>query len=64
MMWELENREFGSYRMPGHPVRFSRPPVRAASGAPALGEHSEALLGELGYTPDEIAALKQAGIVH
>ena len=63
MMWELENREFGSYRMPGHPVRFSRPPVRAASGAPALGEHSEALLGELGYTADEIAALKQAGIV-
>ena len=63
MMWQLQNRELGSYRMPGHPVRFSKTPASATSGAPVLGEHSEAVLGELGYTADEIAALKQAGIV-
>ena len=63
MMWQLENRELGSYRMPGHPIRFSRTPARPTSGAPTLGEHSEALLDELGYTANQIAALKQAGIV-
>ena len=63
MMWQLQNRELGSYKMPGHPVRFSKTPARATSGAPVLGEHSEALLIEMGYTPEEIASLKQAGIV-
>jgi crotonobetainyl-CoA:carnitine CoA-transferase CaiB-like acyl-CoA transferase len=63
MMWQLQNRELGSYKVPGHPVRFSKTPVRATSGAPALGEHSEAILLEIGYTLEEIAGLKQAGIV-
>ena len=45
------------------------PPFRFATGATAthpfvstLGEHSAAVLGELGYRPDEIAALGEAGI--
>jgi crotonobetainyl-CoA:carnitine CoA-transferase CaiB-like acyl-CoA transferase len=29
----------------------------------ALGEHSEAMLAELGYTPDEIFALANAGVI-
>ena len=30
---------------------------------PAVGEHSEAILGELGYGSDEIEALRAAGAV-
>jgi len=63
MMWQLENRELGGYKAPGHPVRFSKTPVQPTRGAPTLGEHSEELLVEAGYTLDDIARMKQAGIV-
>jgi crotonobetainyl-CoA:carnitine CoA-transferase CaiB-like acyl-CoA transferase len=39
----------------------ARPGVR--SPPPALGEHSEAVLIELGYTPADIAQLREAGVL-
>lgn len=38
-----------------------RPGVRSAP--PAIGEHTDALLAELGYTPAEVARLREAGVV-
>lgn len=38
-----------------------RLPVRAAP--PALGEHTDGLLSELGYLPEQIADLRRAGVV-
>jgi crotonobetainyl-CoA:carnitine CoA-transferase CaiB-like acyl-CoA transferase len=32
--------------------------------APRFGEHTDAVLREAGYTPEEIAALRAAGAVH
>lgn len=32
--------------------------------APLLGEHTEAILGEVGYSTAEIAALEQAGAIN
>ena len=63
MMWTLENRDIGAYKTPGHPIRFSKSPAAASSGAPSLGEHSDALLAEAGHTPEQIAALRQSGVV-
>jgi crotonobetainyl-CoA:carnitine CoA-transferase CaiB-like acyl-CoA transferase len=45
-------------------MRFSAGPRRLhARHAPLLGEHNDELLGELGLTPDEIAALATDAIV-
>ena len=63
MMWQLENRELGSYKTPGHPIRFSRTPVAPGKGAPVLGQDSEAVLAEAGFTADEIARLTADEIV-
>jgi len=63
MMWELQNQELGAYKAPGHPVRFSKTPVRAGKGTPTLGQDSEALLVEMGYSESEISQLKAAGVV-
>jgi crotonobetainyl-CoA:carnitine CoA-transferase CaiB-like acyl-CoA transferase len=42
-------------------ARFSATPPSIRRGAPALGEHTEEILCEIGYTAAEIAALRDAG---
>jgi crotonobetainyl-CoA:carnitine CoA-transferase CaiB-like acyl-CoA transferase len=51
-------------RLLGLPIKLSRTPgdpTRAPG--PALGEHTEEVLAGAGFTPEEIAALEQAGAV-
>jgi crotonobetainyl-CoA:carnitine CoA-transferase CaiB-like acyl-CoA transferase len=45
------------------PVDLSDTPGRFRHRAPMLGEHTDAVLGELGYSPAEIAALRTKGVV-
>jgi len=58
----LPHRQRGSYRMVAPPVRCAgeEPPARPA---PALGEHTEALLRELGYDAGRIRALRDAKVI-
>ncbi len=44
-------------------VKFSRTPTRIRQCAATLGEHTEAILTELGCTPETIADLKQKGVI-
>lgn len=52
----------GSYRLPAVPVQLDEQPPQLRA-APEHGEHTEALLLELGYDWDAILALKDAGVV-
>ena len=47
----------------GHPVKFSGTPADATRPGPALGEHTAAVLTELGYSPEQVADLQAAGAV-
>jgi crotonobetainyl-CoA:carnitine CoA-transferase CaiB-like acyl-CoA transferase len=53
----------GGGRQLGVAIKFAHEPGRAASHAPALGEHNEALLEGLGYGAAEIAALRAKGVL-
>jgi crotonobetainyl-CoA:carnitine CoA-transferase CaiB-like acyl-CoA transferase len=54
----------GSIRMTGPPVRMSDTPGTVRTAAPLLGEHTEEILRDrLGTTPEEVARLKNAGII-
>ena len=45
------------------PLRFSRTPVRYRRPPPALGADTDAVLGELGLDPPEIARLRKTGVI-
>ena len=51
----------GDFRALNPPFRFSDAPVAAQPFAAGLGEHTDDLLVEAGYAPDEIAAFRKAG---
>jgi formyl-CoA transferase len=54
--------ELEGYRGIGGPIKLSRTPGRTRSRPPRFAEHSAEILGRHGYSPDEIAALENAGI--
>ena len=47
----------------GFPYRFSASPAAIRRHPPLLGEHTEEVLAEVGYSPAEIARLREAGAV-
>jgi CoA:oxalate CoA-transferase len=63
LIWELENRDLGKYKASGNPIRFLKTPIKPKHGAPGLGEHSETVLLEFGYAPEEIGKLKASGVL-
>ena len=63
MVWQLNNARHGSYLTPGHPIRFSKTPVRPGKGSPTLGADTDAVLTELGYSEAAVAELRAAGYI-
>jgi crotonobetainyl-CoA:carnitine CoA-transferase CaiB-like acyl-CoA transferase len=60
---ESDHPHMGRLREPRPPLNFERTPAAIARPAPALGEHTDEVLGELGIPPGEIARLRAAGVV-
>jgi formyl-CoA transferase len=51
----------GRVRTVGNPLRLSRTPAVPGVAAPELGQHTEEVLLEAGFTWDEIGELRAAG---
>jgi crotonobetainyl-CoA:carnitine CoA-transferase CaiB-like acyl-CoA transferase len=49
--------------MARQPVSLSRTPSRFAAPPPELGEHTDAILKEFGFSAKQIAALRKANAV-
>ena len=60
---DLNDPELGLLRNIGIPVKLSNTPGRIRHRGPALGEHTREVLEDGGFTPGEIDALLEAGVV-
>ncbi len=63
MVLNVEHPGAGTVRMTGFPVKLSDTPAQLRLPAPTLGAHSTSILQELGYTAEQIAAWRDAGVV-
>lgn len=58
MIEEFDQPMLGRVRQPRPAARFDATPARIGGPAPAIGEHTDSILAELGFSAQEIAALK------
>jgi len=64
MVVEVPHPTAGRVKMAGSPLKLSRTPVSIEQPPPLLGQHTEEILSEyLSYTPDDLAHLRNEGVV-
>lgn len=62
-MIETVQTSAGSLKVPGVLPKLSRTPGRIGTGGPQLGEHSEDILAGLGLSEEQVAGLRERGII-
>jgi len=60
---DFNHRVLGKKKIPGYPIHFSRVKAGTRTLAPGLGEHTNAVMKEIGIRDEEIAELEKQGII-
>ena len=60
---DVEQPGIGNIKIFNMTAKFSKTPAQIEMPPPRLSEHTEAILGELGYNADEIKALKEKSVI-
>lgn len=63
MVLEVEHPLAGTIQVPGIPVKMSATPGRITAPPPRLGEHTESVLRDLGWSDDAIEQLRASGAI-
>ena len=63
MFQEMQHPVAGTIQQIGFPIKFSETPGEIATHAPGLGEHTEAILTQLGYDQTELEQLRAVGVI-
>ena len=58
---EIDHPEAGHVRLLKHPIRYGTGEPEVRHLPPAVGQHTDEVLREAGYAPDEIAQLREVG---
>ncbi len=60
---DFEDPRLGKMKIPGYPVHFSANRAGTQSFAPAIGEHTDLIMRQAGYTDQEINRFKKQGVI-
>jgi crotonobetainyl-CoA:carnitine CoA-transferase CaiB-like acyl-CoA transferase len=60
---EMDLPDHGKIKVLNNPIKLSKTPAGIQCRAPELGEHTAELLAKLGYDPEEVTRMREAGIV-
>ena len=60
---ELPHPHYGTVTVVGSAIMYDREPTVLPGPPPELGDHTEVYLEELGYSWDEIARMREAGVI-
>jgi formyl-CoA transferase len=60
---EVKHAALGTLKVQNVPVTLSRTPGAVRTAAPEAGEHSDEILGEIGYTAAQIAELRKDKVI-
>ena len=60
---EVDHPDLGRVKLANHPVTYGATPHSIRSVAPELGQHTEEVILELGYTWEDIAHLQDRGVI-
>jgi len=63
LLQTIYHPEAGEIRVVGIPVKFSETPGTIRLAPPRVGEHTEQILTDLGYTPEQIQSLRAEGVI-
>ena len=63
MLVETTHPKAGRVRQIGVPIKFSETPGEIRMPAPEIGEHTEEILGELGFAQEEIDRLRKMSVI-
>jgi crotonobetainyl-CoA:carnitine CoA-transferase CaiB-like acyl-CoA transferase len=63
MVMTTEHPTAGTLRMTGSPIKLSRYKATVRRPPPTLGEHTEEVLRELGYSASDIATMRDSGAI-
>jgi crotonobetainyl-CoA:carnitine CoA-transferase CaiB-like acyl-CoA transferase len=63
MLVEMEHPTVGTVKEVGIAIKMSETPGTIRRAGPSRGEHTDEVLGELGMATEEIAALREKGVV-
>ncbi|MFL9889873.1 formyl-CoA transferase [Paraburkholderia sp. RL17-383-BIF-A] len=59
---EVDHPTRGKYLTVGNPIKLSDSPTEVTR-SPLLGEHTDEVMAELGYSPEQVSALRTAGAI-
>jgi len=63
MIVEVEHQKLGSIKAPGVPIKFSDTKCSIGMASPVLGQHSDEILAEFGFSEGEIQMFRESNVV-